>query len=372
MILGMLNGEVANTVTETGAPTVTGGVSPTVDQAYVSNGVSDQRHAAYSMVHDFFATNGTAVQYTATFPINQNTGQYCILAFNWTALATTVTLGLASETDSALAITSPAQGVTLGIASETDTALALSSPTQSVTLGLASETDAARAMVPASRVTLALAGETDAALGIIPYTIVRWPFSAMKPRHIGIYPCAATLGGGVALTGKEPVIESGAGFWKIFYGSVRLRDLSARLTWREFEAILEGRGKMIVIPIYDGKRAPWPGGVAGAAIDIEANADAAKGDTALEILVNAAATPEVGMHFSAGYWLYRIKDIEDLGGGVFAVNIWPKLRADIASGDALEFARPVLRARLETDDAMALDLNLLRFGDPDVSFVEAL
>lgn len=275
------------------------------------------------------------------------------------------TLGIAIETDSALALD------VLGVATEIDSGLA-ASVLRTYDVGLASEIDAALGAAVVRTYPVGLAEEIDVALGARPLTIYLWPYTDLKPRHIGIYPCAATLGGGVALTGKEPAIESGAGFWKIFYGSVRLRDLAARLKWREFEAILEGRGKMIVIPIYDGKRAPWPGGVAGGPIDIEADAAAAAGDTSIDLLVNSAANPEVGMHFSAGYWLYRLKTVTDMGGGVFRCAIWPKLRAAIASGDALEFARPVLRARLETDDAMALDLNLLRFGDPDVSFVEAL
>ncbi len=270
-------------------------------------------------------------------------------------------LGIASETDSALSLLMP------GIAEESDSTFSVS-VVRTYAVGIATETDRTFSL----SYPLGIALETDEALSARPLGVYFWPVNDLKPRHIGIYPCAATIGGGIALTGKEPAIDSGAGYWRIEYGSVRLRNRDDILTWREWEAITEGRGKLIAIPVFDGKRAPWPGGIAGATIDIEANAAASTGDTSIELLVNDAADPEVGMHFSAGYWMYRLKTVTDMGGGVFACTIWPKLRADIAAAEALNFSRPLLRVRLETDDAMALDLRLLKFGDPDVTFVEAL
>jgi len=41
-----------------------------------------------------------------------------------------------------------------------------------------------------------------------------WPFDDLKPRDIGIYPCFANIGGGVSLTGKEPVTTSQGGYWR--------------------------------------------------------------------------------------------------------------------------------------------------------------
>src|SRR5262245_50538336 len=52
---------------------------------------------------------------------------------------------------------------------------------------------------------------------------IEWPFDDLKPRHIGIYPVAAPIGGGIALTGKEPVIDSGAGFWRIALGGIPVK-----------------------------------------------------------------------------------------------------------------------------------------------------
>src|SRR5262245_46422326 len=51
-----------------------------------------------------------------------------------------------------------------------------------------------------------------------------WPFDDLKPRHIGIYPMGAPIGGGVSLTGKEPTRDSGAGFWRFVLGGIPIKD----------------------------------------------------------------------------------------------------------------------------------------------------
>ena len=93
--------------------------------------------------------------------------------------AQSVNLGLAQETDTALAITATpgAASVTLGLAQETDTAFTITPTlgTQTVNLGLAQETDTALSITPtpgAASVTLGLAQETDTAFSITPSSVV--------------------------------------------------------------------------------------------------------------------------------------------------------------------------------------------------------
>lgn len=199
---------------------------------------------------------------------------------------------------------------------------------------------------------------------------VTWPFDDLKPRDIGIFPVAAPIGGGIALTGKEPTIDSGAGYWRIVLGAIPVKTRANIYAFRALEAQLEGRGRTIAIPIYDGKRAPWPA-TPGGAIDAEATDGALEGATTLQILPVNIAEIEVGMFFSAGNRLYRVKAVQG-DSNVFDVEIWPPLRADIEAGEALEFGRPVCLCRLADDLGMALALDGHKRGEATIEFVEAI
>ncbi len=281
--------------------------------------------------------------------------------------ATVVELGLATETDTALSIT-PERTYTLGLATETDSALSATLLAGDVVpLGLATETDTALSV---QMLRLGLATETDTAFPILPLQTSRWPYDDLKPRHIGIYPVAAPIGGGVALTGKEPVIDSGAGYWRFAYGGVYVKNRAQVLKMRQVEALLEGRGRPLLIYVFDGKRAPWPGGVAGSTITVTANAAVAQGATSIALNATAADELLVGHGFSAGHCYYLIKAISGPVGSVYTATIWPKTREAIASGAALEFARPICRVRLAHDGDAAMMLRLLKFGDVNLEFVE--
>jgi hypothetical protein len=76
----------------------------------------------------------------------------------------TVNLGIATETDTALAITHP-KSKAIGIAGETDTALAIAKAKRKA-IGVAGETDTAMPIAPTSIYAVGIAGETDSALAI--------------------------------------------------------------------------------------------------------------------------------------------------------------------------------------------------------------
>lgn len=62
----------------------------------------------------------------------------------------------------------------------------------------------------------------------------------------------------------------------------------------------------------------------------------------------------------------------DTGGpGPMTLSVLPWLRDDYGPGYDLVFARPVCLARLASDDTGKLDLDLLRFGQVTLDFVEA-
>lgn len=196
-----------------------------------------------------------------------------------------------------------------------------------------------------------------------------WPFDDLKPRHIGIYPVFANIGGGVSLTGKEPVTTSAGGYWRFVLGGIPVKTRTNILKWREIEGKLEGRGKTIAIPLYDGKRAPWPG-TPGGTIAAETVTEVAEGATGLQILLTNIGDLHEGMHFSVVHRAYRIIRIDGQS-DVFDCTIWPPLRHAIQAGTALEFRRPVCMVRLADDLGMSLDLDGLKRGEATVEFVEA-
>lgn len=115
---------------------------------------------------------GTQATVTVTYTCTQDESCGGVLVRLRDSAGQTVAVGIASETDTGLAIT-PVGGagtVAVGIASETDSALAVTpTGTVSVAIGQASETDTALAVTAvggATSVTLGQASETDTALGI--------------------------------------------------------------------------------------------------------------------------------------------------------------------------------------------------------------
>jgi len=197
-----------------------------------------------------------------------------------------------------------------------------------------------------------------------------WPFDTLKPRHVGIHMVPATLGGGPALVGGlEDVQATNNGFWRISFGDIYIRTAEQVRAFRRIECCLEGRGGVVRLPIYDGKRAPWlstPGG----AIAAEAEGPFAVWSTSGSIRVTSGGELLAGMPFSISDRLYRLITVGDPTGQVYLVTIWPPIRVAIADNAVLEFRRPVLRCRLKDDDGMLLNLDLLRNDMPSVDFEE--
>lgn len=196
-----------------------------------------------------------------------------------------------------------------------------------------------------------------------------WPYDHLKPRHLGIYPCFANIGGGVALTDKESVTTSDGGYWRFVLGGIPVKTRANILRWRTIEGLLEGRSKTLALPIYDGKRAPWPA-LPGGAIDATSADGVPDGGTGVQILPDNIADLAEGMHFSVEDRFYRVVRV-DGDSSVFDCIFWPPAREAWGPGQALEFRRPVCRVRLADHLGMALDLDGLKRGEATVEFVEA-
>lgn len=194
-------------------------------------------------------------------------------------------------------------------------------------------------------------------------TAIIWPKCVLVPGSINVDVVPSTVSPGRTFTGEEQIVQADPGFWRIRYGGIPIRTKAHALQWRETESGCNGRNNPIMVPVYE---AP----LSGVPIVAVAQTDLDIGVARIGITQTAGADIRAGMHFSDGTWLYRVKRVLSSSGGALTVNIFPPLRAALSANDALDFNDPMCRCRLSRDNAMDVDLELLRFASPTVSFDE--
>lgn len=225
-----------------------------------------------------------------------------------------------------------------------------------------------------------------------------YPFPAeIKPRSIMFHPQNASRSGGVSTNGLEQVVESGAGRWRASLTAPVATDAQI-LAWRAFLARIRGRANTILVPVYDGKRAPWPVDIFGRQLNptitrepqldgtafesatipatsaitaIAVTPGGEIGDRELTINVTQGGTITEGMYFgTGGNRLYLIDEVLLVVGALYTVTFWPTLREAVATSAAIELARPVCEMRFKDDDQGELNLDMLRWGSVSLDFVE--
>ncbi len=199
---------------------------------------------------------------------------------------------------------------------------------------------------------------------------VNWPRLTFIPRTPEVRLAGETVSGGRSLTGKLQAVAADSGFWRITLGNIPIRTKDEVLAWEEIAAILEGRLGTVNAHIYQSKRSPWPAGVPGAAIVAKASGALAIGATSGSIDMTTGAAPEPGMYCSAGERLIQLRTVGAPTGSIYPVTFRPPLRDAIANNDPLEFAHPICRCRLASDDGMSLPLDLQRFAVKTVDLEE--
>lgn len=195
-----------------------------------------------------------------------------------------------------------------------------------------------------------------------------WPHDVLRPRHVGLHVVPATLGGGMSYGDLENSVATSTGYWRVEYREVMIRSKAQRLAWRKLEAIANGCGGVLRIPLYDSKRAPWV--TVGGAITVTTPSGFAVGATSGTLNVTSAGVIYEGMHFSYNDRAYRIVQVNSVAGSLYHVTIWPNVRTAIPAAASLEFRRPTLRVRLRRDDGMDVTLKLLKHAEPNVEFEE--
>lgn len=216
---------------------------------------------------------------------------------------------------------------------------------------------------------------------------IRWPCEVLAPQNIAIDLAPRSLAGPASVSGKTQVVSSDAGLWKVTYGNLIVRSRNAVLAHRAIAALLEGRLGTILVPICrayqplpqaDGLFEEVPHdddaffdddtGYVGGATNITLNDDVAARAVSCTVTVNYGNDPEPGQHFSVDDGrMYRVRTY-DADTGVMTFR--PPAREAIDAGTELEFDDPVVRCRLASDKEMDLELQLRRFGNPTVQFIE--
>lgn len=222
--------------------------------------------------------------------------------------------------------------------------------------------------------------------------------------------------GGLTISGIEQVVQSSSDFWEA-QATIKIRNRQQIFAYRAYQAQNFGRTGEWLIPVCDAPTTILTGGggstagggfssgfssgfsgggVATAAgptvitpVDItgRVNFTAAKGSNAINFRVGAPGfnpayptavvpwAPVPGRFFSIGSRLYLIKTVSNappLLAGNFIITFAPKLRFDAPAltTPTMEFGRPACLMRLAQDDIGQLNLDMLRFSDVSLNFVE--
>lgn len=227
---------------------------------------------------------------------------------------------------------------------------------------------------------------------------ITWPSSVLKATGGRVRIVSMNIGGGRAFSGGEQVVASDAGLYALTMGPIHVTSNEQVKAWNTMEAVLGGRSNTALVPALDCKRAPWPlvngkpvtdlgnvpfsdgtffddgSGFGQLVIAATAESDIEAGAVAAVIRIARGGALEAGHHFSVGERLFRIVRILSANPSgqdvVYSVKLALPAREAVGAGSTLNFDNPMFRAVLATDDEMALDLHLFKFGMATINWVE--
>lgn len=227
-------------------------------------------------------------------------------------------------------------------------------------------------------------------------TFIDWPSSLLVPSRTLINDVPFTRGGGRSLGGRERVVRTDKGHWRITLGGILVHSVAQRRTWEAIRTALSGRAGLISVPAWSFDTAPWSESQAWSEqlapvlsdhsdgspfsdgshysqghIHVEAAATAPVGSSTIKLRRVAAADDLVGVRFSYKHALYKTGPVTSLAGDVWTVSLFPSIRQEIPADAVLNFDLPTCLVRLEEDNGMDIEFNINRNVRVDVNFVEA-
>lgn len=230
-------------------------------------------------------------------------------------------------------------------------------------------------------------------------TNLMWPEWILRPASVTpLFAMAQTSSGGASPTGSEQIVGNSPGRNQIVMSGIAITTAEQERVWRAIALNLNGRAGVIMVPAFGRRTAPWPtialanqfspmkvpltdtvlfsngAGLYRRTIIAKAFSTIAAGAVTLDIKMTQGSSLQAGNIFQAGEYAYAIKQIVsqtiDAGDPVFTIKLGLPARTAITMNDDLDFDNPRFRARLDSDDAMRLDMNMMRFASPAVTFVE--
>lgn len=216
---------------------------------------------------------------------------------------------------------------------------------------------------------------------------VSWP-TILRPANGGVpEPSFANIKGPASSKGRSQVIASDAGFWTVRWAGV---PLFTPEQWRAYGAtrvLLNGQANRCEIPIFVLGIQQWPTawgrktrppkrGPDGPLINIVSRYLIAVGAmTAVVRAKRGTSKLEAGSYFSRSGRLYIVQKVisrtRQSGDEFdFSIEFWPPAREAIGASAVLEFDRPTLWARLQSDEEMSAGVDPAYQGSFDVNWVE--
>lgn len=222
--------------------------------------------------------------------------------------------------------------------------------------------------------------------------MITWPSSLLPATDVELSLQGRTTTGGMSVSGISQLVKTDhGGLWRFVFSGIYLRTKDQVRAWRALEGQLDGGATKLVVPICDLRHAPRPDGalpgdavphsddtyfsddtgyVSGIMSAVTVGA-AALGASSLGIDVLVGSDLMGGEHFTIdhpteGPRMYRVISVGD-----DTISIRPTLREAVADGEVIDFDRPRCTMRLAGSDTMNLNLQLGRFGQVGVAFVEA-
>lgn len=224
-------------------------------------------------------------------------------------------------------------------------------------------------------------------------TIAGWP-AALKARIWDPHLRNLSASGGTSPTGRTQRVFGDAGFWEIRVSGIKVSDRASAAAYRALIARLRA-GEDILLPVRDLYLAIGARHV-DAAITLTTSSPLRS--TQIDLTVSGVAVA-AGHHFTIGDRLHLVTEVVSgpvaapllsqlvdgqhwtdsqpwadavTASAAYAVKILPPLRADLAAGEPARFRDLLVRCVLRDPAAGDLDLDLGRFGAPELTFVESL
>lgn len=219
-----------------------------------------------------------------------------------------------------------------------------------------------------------------------------WP-PQLRARSVSFAMDSPSRSGGRSLAGIEQIVASGVGLWRASLDIAVRREHEA-LAWRALLAGLQGRAGTVLVPTRQAYRpvdrngsplspcdvAGYGGGSfnfdlsgfgQGALTHATLASPAALGATQIAVTLVNGDGPRPGHYFGIGERLYLVSAVwRETTAGPTQVRFWPRLREAAPAGERVILDRPVCLMRLAEDASGAATLDLGRFADVSLSFVE--